>query len=251
MSALDRAWEFDREVQERAAARVQHFEQGAALFTDSLPLVYDANHIRIDSTLGELTADDAERLAGALQHGLGHRKLLLPDAGARLAAELAERRWRVTRTCVMAYEGSREREPSGAVRAEEVDVRALRGAREAAMADRRPEERRQIADYTERLATANDTRAFAAFAGGEVAAFCILFQGPGIGEIDEVTTLEKHRRKGLGTAVVEAALSASLAEGNDLTFLIADATDWPKSWYERLGFTSVGNRFEVFRTARS
>jgi ribosomal protein S18 acetylase RimI-like enzyme len=88
---------------------------------------------------------------------------------------------------------------------------------------------------------------FAAFAGGEIAAFCTLLAGDRIGEIDEVTTLARFRRHGLGTAVVEAALQTSLAEGNDLTFLVANADDWPRGWYGRMGFVEMGERFEVYR----
>jgi hypothetical protein len=46
---------------------------------------------------------------------------------------------------------------------------------------------------------------------------------------------------------VEAALQASLADGHELTFLVANADDWPRRWYERLGFAEIGERFEIYR----
>ena len=42
-------------------------------------------------------------------------------------------------------------------------------------------------------------------------------------------------------------LDASLAEGNTLTFLLADADDWPYRLYERLGFETAGRRWRFQR----
>jgi ribosomal protein S18 acetylase RimI-like enzyme len=244
MQPYQRAWEFDRELQERAATRVQGFERGAAIYNPSLPRVYDCNLVRVDRPDG-LEADHAVRLADALQAGMRHRKLVLPRGGERLAGELARRGWSRSRIATMEYVG--QGEPRARHDAELVDPRAIRGAREGALADRDPDLTRQIAEYTEGLAAANDGRVFAAFDGGEVAAFCALFERDGTGEIDEVTTLERFRKRGLGNAVVGAALATSLGDGNSLTFLNADADDWPKRWYERLGFREVGLRHEVWR----
>jgi hypothetical protein len=35
-------------------------------------------------------------------------------------------------------------------------------------------------------------------------------------------------------------VAESHAAGDDLTFLVADADDWPQRLYERLGFETVG-----------
>jgi GNAT superfamily N-acetyltransferase len=169
----------------------------------------------------------------------------MPDGGRRVAEELGERGWTVSRTLVMEYDGSLEREPRG--RAEAVDARAVRGARLEALPDRDPDLRRQIADYTERLVAVNDGRVFAAFGDGEVAAFCSLFECDGVAELDEVTTLERFRRRGLGAAAVETALATALAGRNELVFILADARDWPRHWYARLGFRPIGTRYEVHR----
>jgi ribosomal protein S18 acetylase RimI-like enzyme len=247
MRPFQRAWEFDRELQERSAPRVQQFDRGAALYTDALPRVYDANFVRLDDVDG-LTAADAETLADSLQGEMRHRKLVLPEDGAEVAEELLRRGWTVSRIATMEYAGPDGRD-GAAPQAELVDPRAIRAAREGALGDRDHDLQRQVAEYTERLAESNDGLVFAAFADGEVGGFCALFQRDGTGEIDEVTTIPRFRKRGLGNAVVEAALRTSLASGNELTFLNADADDWPMKWYERLGFRSVGLRYEVYRTA--
>jgi ribosomal protein S18 acetylase RimI-like enzyme len=150
----------------------------------------------------------------------------------------------------MAYRGPREREWERAPDAEQVDPRAIRGAREQALIDgtKDPEARRQIVAFTELMASVAPTLLLAAWGDGEIGAFCSLFQGDGLGQIDEVTTIGQYRRRGLGTAVVEGALQASLAAGHDLTFLVADEGDWPKDWYGRLGFEPIGRRYELLRT---
>ena len=241
-----RAWEFDRDLQERAAVQVQRFDRGAALYNGSLPRVYDCNFIRIDDPDG-LEAGDAVRLADSLQAGMRHRKFVLPRDAETLVGDLVRRGWSRARIATMAYSG--DGEPPAAEAAELVDPRSIRGAREGALADRDADLTRQIAEYTERLAMANDGRALAAFADGQVGSFCALFECDGVGEIDEVTTLDRFRKRGMGNAVVTAALRTSLSDGNTLTFLNADADDWPKRWYERLGFRVVGLRYEVWRTS--
>jgi ribosomal protein S18 acetylase RimI-like enzyme len=149
----------------------------------------------------------------------------------------------------MAYHGPRDRSAIEARDAEQVDPRAVRGAREQALADGRrdAEALRQIVAFTELMATVAPARLLAAFSEGEVGSFCTLFQDDGTGQIDEVTTVDRFRRRGLGTAVVEGALRASLADGDDLTFLVADGADWPHEWYARLGFEPIGRRYELLR----
>src|SRR3954463_6353211 len=100
MSALERAWRFDREADERAAGRVERFELGAAVYSDDLPRVYDANLLRVDRGLERASADDLERTIESLQGQLGHRKAILPGGAAadRLATELGRRGWTTART---------------------------------------------------------------------------------------------------------------------------------------------------------
>jgi GNAT superfamily N-acetyltransferase len=192
-------------------------------------------------------------LADELQASLGHRKVTIPDeaVGERLAGELNELGWRFSRLVTMAYRGTRERDPERASNARQVTTDEVREARLEALSDgtRDGDAGRQIVAYTEAMAAAAPSRLFAADAGdGSIGAFCELFQRDGTGQIDEVTTIKRYRRHGLGHAVVEAALQASLADRDGLTFLVADDGDWPKEWYGRLGFEPIGRRFELLRT---
>jgi ribosomal protein S18 acetylase RimI-like enzyme len=247
---LSRTWEFERAMQDRWARSRVEFEYGTALYNDSLRRVYDTNFVRFERGFDSLTGDVVEACADELQAALRHRKVMIPDedAGARVADDLRGRGWRFYTLVTMAYRGPRDRPPPARA-AEQVDPRAVRGARQEALDDgkRDSEARDQIVDFTELMAAAASTRVFAAWGdGSELASFCVLFQGDGLGQIDEVTTLERYKRRGLGTAVVEAALHAALADGDD-AFLVADDGDWPKEWYARLGFEPIGRRYELLR----
>jgi ribosomal protein S18 acetylase RimI-like enzyme len=255
MAELERAWEFECALQDRFARSRTEFELGTALFDDSLRRVYDANFVRFERGFDELTGASVEAAADALQASMRHRKVVIPDeqAGARVAEELKGRGWRYYTLVTMAYRGAdpaRVRDPAHQRPVEEVDPVALRSARERALDDGRrdAEARRQIVAFTELMAAATPTRLFAARADRhEIGSFCALFQGEGIGQIDEVTTVEQYQRRGLAAAVVRAAVRASLQDGDELTFLVADEADWPKDWYARLGFEPVGRRYELLR----
>jgi ribosomal protein S18 acetylase RimI-like enzyme len=251
---LARTWGFECTIQDRVARGSREFEYGTALFNDELRRVYDTNFVRFERGFHELTGALVEEAAEELQGSLRHRKVVIPDeeAGARVAGELVDRGrgWRHFTLVTMAYRGPRDGSTVRTPRAaEQVDLRAVRGAREQTLDDgkRDSEARRQIVAFTELMATATPTRLIAAFTEGEIGSYCALFQEDGIGQIDEVTTIERFQRRGLGTAVVEGALRASLADGDSLTFLVADEGDWPKDWYARLGFEPIGRRYELLR----
>jgi hypothetical protein len=46
---------------------------------------------------------------------------------------------------------------------------------------------------------------------------------------------------------VLAAADAAEAAGNDLVFLLTDASDWPQRLYRRLGFDTIGSVYELLK----
>jgi ribosomal protein S18 acetylase RimI-like enzyme len=250
MDEMARAWSFECEMQDRFAAGRREFELGTALFDDDLRRVYDANFVRFERGFADLSADAVEAAADDLQASLPHRKVVIPDerAGARVADRLRARGWRYYTLLTMAYRGSAPDPPARPV--EEVDAEELRPARERSLIDgkRDAEARRQIVAFTELTARTGSSRLLAARGDqNEIGSFCALFLGDGIGEIDEVTTVEQYRRRGLASAVVAAAVRASVEAGAELTFLVAHESDWPHEWYARLGFETIGRRYELVR----
>jgi N-acetylglutamate synthase-like GNAT family acetyltransferase len=67
-----------------------------------------------------------------------------------------------------------------------------------------------------------------------------LYVDPPDAQIEDVATSTSHRHRGHGTSVVLTALATARDAGAHFVFLVADADDWPKEWYARLGFETIG-----------
>jgi ribosomal protein S18 acetylase RimI-like enzyme len=250
MVSLDVAWEFEIRLQDRCAARIEPFDYGSALFRPDLPRVYDENFLRLERGFEELDARDLAVAADRLQGGAGlaHRKAIVPDeaTGARLSRGFSRLRWRRSVLLTMGHNGDPLHEPGHEV--VEPDQRALTEARVRAFADDLGSgAAAQVAGHLELVASVVASRAFAVVVEGEPVSWCVLYSEDGVGQIDDVVTAMPHRRRGYGRSVVQAAVRASQAAGNALTFLVADDDDWPKEMYARLGFEPLGRRYEFTR----
>jgi GNAT superfamily N-acetyltransferase len=89
---------------------------------------------------------------------------------------------------------------------------------------------------------------------GEVVSFCDLrlleVDGHLLAQVEDVTTPTAHRGHGLAGQVVAHAVHAAWAAGAELVWLEADADDWPREWYARMGFVeSGGGSFNATRLA--
>jgi len=223
------------------------------LLTPSLPRVWVLNRLIVtrepdgERTLeAEALAAEASRVVAG--KGERHVRITVHDdaLGARLATGFTALGWSAERDLVMV--DSRLRVADGA--AAPVTV-ASRADADRMMARIRadhpygdsPDAVEQLAAYDRRCWDAFDGRLFVAPAD-QPAAAAELRRLDGIGEIAMVETIRSGRRSGLGTAVVLAALAASRG-ADKMTFLQADADDWPKDWYERLGFETIGAVWEL------
>jgi hypothetical protein len=224
------------------------------VFADSLPLVHDQNLVYAARGLGERglprLLDDVESVQGAA--GLRHRKIAFEDeADCREVERWFRRRgWRMRPLRLMVHRGPVPPPESVGV-AVEVDPARLEAAAHAYAAEepwgRSPEARRQVVagDSLTRQAVDSE-RAFAVVVGSSVVAYCRLYSRDGVGQIENVTTLAAHRRRGYARGLVSLALRASLP-AHHLTFLVAEGADWPRHFYARLGFDDVGGYCEFTR----
>ncbi|MFF3357624.1 GNAT family N-acetyltransferase [Streptomyces sp. NPDC002917] len=78
---------------------------------------------------------------------------------------------------------------------------------------------------------------------GEVASWADLYLDPATGtaQIEDLITSEAHLRRGYADAVLTSALRLAADEHCGTRFLTADATGWPRHWYERRGFSVIGH----------
>jgi GNAT superfamily N-acetyltransferase len=238
MSDLNRALRFVHRLAETAVTEVDHDGPLTALRTPDLPLVWDANHLRIDGPTGA----DARALAASAAHRGVPSMVVVPDAveGERLAPGFRSLGWRVVRHRYMAHGA----EPPAREAVREADIGAVEPARrDLILAEQwgTREVAEQVLAFERRLgAAAGSDRWFVAPLAGPVAACCRVLAGGGIGQVEDVGTAPAARRQGLARAVVAAATAASLAAGHELTFLNCDADGWVSDFYTSLGFEPVG-----------
>jgi ribosomal protein S18 acetylase RimI-like enzyme len=246
-----RCLDFLRRHAHALARRVEPLPYGYALLNDELPRVWDLNVVWVDDAAAgaEAILSDAERVLGGA--GLAHRQIELPDAaaGRRLQRAFARAGYGSSEHVIMAL-----RRPE-ALRSSEVGVEELTPEDAAAWTadeirrSRVPapdeEECREVGRLKLLLAE-HGARFFGVCRGGAVVSACDLYVREGIGQIEDVRTLEEHRGGGLGRAVTAHAAREALCAGCELVFLVAETDDWPKELYARLGFEPVARSW-LFR----
>ena len=251
---LRRAITFIESVEERAAGRVESHQAGIAVGHDLFPDVYSLNFFRVDPAHSPRSAPELASIADELQRprNLKHRRVLVNDGplGATLAPGFRDLGWVTDRLVVM---GLREFTPgTSTIEVLELPEEKIADARKLYYAWRSEpagtglsdEVVDQLIQARKETATAVHVRNYAAMADDQIAAFCDLYSDGTIAQIEDVGTIQPFRRRGLGRAVVEAAVKVALEEGHGFIFLVADAEDWPKELYARLGFEALGDIYE-------
>jgi ribosomal protein S18 acetylase RimI-like enzyme len=217
----------------------------------SLPRVWVLNRLVVEGRNGNVTltagevADEGRELMRA-QNRLHARVTVLDrELGAQLEPGFRELGWDVAQNVLMIDTGAGSPPSDGpgveGVPSAELD-RLLEQAHAENFYGQDPEAVAQLRELDRRSVDRLHGRTFVAPRDAPVA-LAELRELDGVGEITFVQTLDRHRGGGFGRAAVDAALATSRRE-NELTFLEADADDWPREWYARLGFEEVGSAWE-------
>jgi N-acetylglutamate synthase-like GNAT family acetyltransferase len=247
---LQRITAFRLSFARRQAAMVAEVPGGVAVFDPQYAASHEHNQLIIDQPQapGELSALAEQALA----HLPYRRITVLDDATATACApELTADGYVHDTEFVMTHSGSTARPASFA---DPVTVPELRPALIRQLCAWMPQASDaviyQLADRrTARLRGADQVRFFAARdENGTIASWADLYLDPagGIAQIEDVMTAEGRTRRGYADTVLAAALRE--AAGYGLVFLLADADDWPGTWYARRGFTPVGRSHVFTRT---
>jgi GNAT superfamily N-acetyltransferase len=251
---LERALAFEAALRARCAERIVPFRFGHAYFNDTYPRVWDVNLLLVETRNvvdpGELAAE-AELLHTDAGHA--HRRAEVLDDGVGAALERFFRRigWQVDRGVVMAYRGEGERSADTAT-VEEVSRDDLSPFREE-IARAEPwatdeEIVREVVAAGALWEQAGHARYFAVRLDGAPVAAAELYSDGRIAQVEDVATLPAHQGRGHASAVVLRAVEEALDRGHDLVFLTADAGDWPRELYARLGFEDIGHTWSLLRT---
>jgi predicted GNAT family N-acyltransferase len=235
-----------------AAGRTITGAWGQAFLSPDLDRCYDRNVLWGIEDAGGLSAaaldGHAERLLGG--HGLAHRRLLLePPAHARLHDDLAALGYDVSRHVFQLHAGpAATPDPVAGVVVVEVSVDAVMAANDYYLQTdpdtpygRDARTRRHLLEHHRTFGPVGGLeRRFAVCEGDDVVAWARLWTRGVEAQVEDVVCLAEYRGRGYGRAVVAAATRAALATDPQLLFIVADADDWPKELYARLGFVPAG-----------
>ncbi|WP_143073679.1 GNAT family N-acetyltransferase [Actinokineospora terrae] len=241
----DGVWQRIRGFEERfaraQASEVVELGWGYAVLQSEFTASWHHNRVIVtgDVDPGAVAATADEVLGG---RGLGHRLVQFDRDEQGAAAVRAFACYQVhERIVTMAHSG--ELPPRTSTGVEALSVAELVPSLIADWrADYPDDTAEQIRELAERI-TLYERGADVTFLGvrddeGDVIARGELYIADGVAQFENVIVRPEHREKGLGRQLVLEALHRSAAAGADVWFLIAQAEDWPRGWYERLGYRS-------------
>jgi N-acetylglutamate synthase-like GNAT family acetyltransferase len=247
---LQRITAFRMSFARRQAAVVAEVPGGVAVTDPRYAASHEHNQLILEQAPGP------GELSALAEQALGHlpyrRITVLDDATATACApELTADGYVHDAELVMTHSGTAARPASAA---DPVTVPELRPALIRQLCAWMPQASDAVIDQladrrTARLRGADQVRFLAARdENGTIAAWADLYLDPagGIAQIEDVMTAEAHTRRGYADTVLATALRE--AAGYGLVFLLADADDWPRTWYARRGFTTVGRSHVFTRT---
>jgi ribosomal protein S18 acetylase RimI-like enzyme len=242
-SDLARAFEFFA-LADMAGTTVEPSPLGSVVRCPERPLRQDSNYLLVDHT----DAAAVELSHEVERHML--RAVFVRDeaTGSRLVHEFTALGWHVHKGLVMAHRRSPVRAtPDTSV--SEVDHAALRPLRRQAIVSApwgSPELAGQILEAKAWIGERITARFFAVLLEGEAVAAADLYLHEDNAQIEDIRTVEKYRNRGYASALVLRALEEARNAGATFICLVADADDWPRLLYERLGFDVIGRYTKFF-----
>jgi ribosomal protein S18 acetylase RimI-like enzyme len=240
---FQRALEMERGLLAAAAQRAEEHPLGLLLFDDARPRVWVHNQLHVTGPAGDI--DDLVRILDEHYGHLPHRRVVVEDEaeGQRLEEGFHDRGWLVDDHVYMALREPRDHKPDASL-AQEVDAAEHQAVERETVGEEAfahdPEVHAQLLDArVARAAVADATTYVVGVLDGRPVGNTALYRVGDIAQVEDVATLKAFRRRGVARAMV--SLATDLAHDADLTFIVADATDWPKDLYFKLGYRPVGH----------
>lgn len=252
MDALARALAFTWRYGDACADEVVRLPFGAALRSPSIVDAWSVNGVRVERGDDALTLDALAAEADA--HAAG-ATLYLQVEDERTALRLTEDAraasgWSAGVELLMGL-GDEVAEPRAAVREgtlDEVLVLLSAWLEEEGQAPRTIE---HLLDRRHREHAAGPETLVVAEHDGVPAAMASLRLGSGVAQVEDVYARPAARGTGIGQAVTAAAARGGRASGARDVFIVADAEDWPKELYAKVGFAPLGRRANLHRPRAS
>jgi uncharacterized protein (DUF952 family)/GNAT superfamily N-acetyltransferase len=234
-----RARSFDRSLAQRRAASVVPVTGGVAALDPRVPSSYEHNSLWLTGDVdGATVAAEAERLLGGRSRP---RAVFDREPPADLGWEVSE-----DRVLVLGPDGPVP--PPGPAPVVPVTSEVMEGLWRPAWERDLPGIAEEAVDDLLRRESFADAHcrvvdlAVLGADGVPVAGTQLRIDGA-TAVIEAVMTEPAARGVGLAGSLVAEAIRRARAAGCDLVWLIAAADDWPRRWYERLGFVDTGGRW--------
>jgi uncharacterized protein (DUF952 family)/GNAT superfamily N-acetyltransferase len=245
--ALERARWFDRSLAERRAPILVPIADvpGIACRDPRVPASYEHNAVWLS---GAPTAEEVEAAGDLALGDAGHRRVVLETAPVGLDG------WEVDEERVLVLDPSAETTATPDVTVTPVTSEVMAGLWGPSWRRDLPHASDEaVGDLIRREPFANAHLEIVDLAvlgadGVPVAGTQLRIDGA-TAAIEAVLCDPDHRGRGYATALVATAIERARSAGCDQIWLIAYADDWPRRWYERLGFVDVGARWVAHRRA--
>jgi GNAT superfamily N-acetyltransferase len=234
-AARARAIAWRRSEHERICDVIEPHEYGTSVQCTFMPTFWFFNSLRVEGPDTGVSADALVHAADVVQGHLGHRLVEVDDeaAGRRLRSGFEALGWVAEALAWLRLDG----QPAGAPELDEVPFPETRELRLEWAADSPwgvdMETARRFSEHEDRTAELRGSRAL--LAPGR-AGFVSFRREGDTAEIEQVFVTESQRGRGLGGALVTAAVHAA---GAPETYIVADVDGDSKRLYERLGFRQV------------
>jgi uncharacterized protein (DUF952 family)/ribosomal protein S18 acetylase RimI-like enzyme len=238
-----RAIAFERSVAERRAAAVVPVEGGVACLDPRVPASWEHNSLWLDRDVDAATIEaEADRALAAFAH---RRVVTLTPPPADLGWDVEELRIQVLDRAA--------RVPTTSGRVVAVTQEVMAGLWAPSWRRDHPGIGADAVDDLVRRESFADAHArivdLAVLDGDAVPIAGTQLRIDGAtAAIEAVMTAPSARRQGHGAALVGDAVRRARAAGCDVIWLMSRADDWPRHWYERIGFVDVGCRWEAVRS---
>lgn len=230
---------------------------GHAIVDSHRPLLWDANHLRVETP----QAPDGERLADAADRHLGAGSfrvinVLHERAADDLRGSLTDHGYSSADQSLMVL-GPTPRPQQLDIAVRDVLRHELTPSRwtglEEVVSGRAREAAEQLVTRDAIVATVVREQCFGVIECGEVAAHCQLYSDGLVAQIEHVYTLPEYRRRGYGTALVDKAARVARSAGHPVVFILAEAESQQQRFCEELGFVATARlpRFVRLATASS
>ena len=245
---FERCERFEQASAARASTTVKQIDLGTAYLNSDLSKVWDRNFLWLGPGAAKATAqeliDTTEQVLS--EAGVAHRKFLVPaeHLSADTAQDLAGAGWEKSELVTMVLRNRDVGAKSDQV--EEMSPEEFVAFNRVITAEfsEADEVVDQLVQLGELMATAANARFFVTIDEGKPVASTHLYSDGATAQIEDVGTLEAHRGKGYSKVLMHHVIADAFENGHDTVFLVAETDDWPKDFYERLGFESVGYTLE-------